>query len=78
MLIGFFCGSTPARGAFQKSASNKVWLDNFFHRGFFLACGCGDGAESDRTAVEFVDDDGEYCTINLRESKLVEVLGEAD
>ena len=58
-------GHSPARGAIQESDLEQIWFDHLFDRIFFFVQGSRKRSESDRAAVELLDNCHQKLPIHL-------------
>ena len=73
MAIGKLCYFASARGALDEAFLDEERLIHFFHGACIFAYGGGNGAQSDGTALELVDDGGQYLVVYLVKPEAVDV-----
>ena len=72
MAVGASCCDAATRGSFEKAELKKKWFVDFFDGfGFFLGC-CGEGVETDGSAVELFDEGGEEVAVDGIEAEFVD------
>ena len=73
MSVGKFCHFTSTWRTFDETLLNEERFIDLFHRTRVFTNSSGNGAQTNRSALELVDDGGEYLVVNLVKTKLVNV-----
>src|SRR5438874_10700510 len=73
MAICLRARNTPARRALEKSVLYEERLVDFLESAHILSDRCGDGADTDRSTLELLDDGLEDARVHVVESELIDL-----